>query len=606
MNLLIEARSETERLLSAGAGLAAGDFRVKRLLSAFDEAAAAAPVLARVGAALRRAVDDEPSAEAAADALMEAHSLLAAIAATQTESALEGELERPGSSEDRAGAKRAKAPQASSSRSAGYGIMKPISEALASSGQGRLAVLERAQEEGLLADLRLLPDLVAALGDGSVDVAAIARKALAALGPAAVPALRSSFDPALGAAAQRSLELLAASGGIDEEGLARLARGTELAVSPQVRAAAIAALAELGLAEGSPREELLLGLAADRKKEVRLAAAAALCRSCGAAAAEAVASAVAQEADPDLARAAGASASPYLAARLLAKAKAELDAALDSLRSGKPDKKAVERCLASLEPLPVREGSPAHGFLFSVCASLDPLAAGPERDMLLDKCLARLLASEGAPRQALLAIPATAGHERLAFRFYASLLEESPVACFQRFAPILAAGRGDPLCAALLDAWRSMTSWLAMSARGLPGFSGVESYDARWREEFCRLDELDLVCRFEGRGMPKNVMRYLEKKAERPGEIADSLEGALRSLARAGSSRCIELCVAAYRQSLAPKQGKAWMLSNAAEAALAALEPERARELERLAAKEKDQALADFLARAAKRLAGEA
>lgn len=620
MSLLTEARSETERLLSAGAGLAKGDFRVKRLLSAFDEAAAAAPVLGRVGAALRRAIGEAPAsgaalgdgmteAEAAADALMEAQSLLAAIAATQTESGLEGELERLGVAEDataEASAVTGQRPELAPARPAGYGAMKPIAEALSSSGQGRLSVLERAEREGLLADFRLLPDLVAALGDGSSEVAAIALKALRAKGAAVVPALRAAFDPALGAKSQRILGLLAEAGATDEAELSRLALGAELEASPQVRAAAIEALSARGVGEGSPREALLLELAADRKKEIRLAAAAALCLSRGQAAAEAVAAAVAREGDEALAKAAGASASPQLARLLLERSRAEFEAAFASLGAAKADKKAVARCLAALAPLPVRSGSAALDFLLEACDRLAPLPPGAERKELLEKCLARLLSSEGAPRASLLSMAATEGPEELAFRFFASLQEESPADCFRRFAPALAAGSRDPNCAALLEAWRSMGDWYAMSARGLPGFSGVESYDVRWREEFCRLDELDLVCRFEGRGMQKQVMRYLEKKAERPEEIADSLAQALRCLARAGSGRCAELCLGAYRASLSPKQGRSWQLRSAAESGLDALGPGAAAELRKLASKQKDQALADFLGQAADRLAAQA
>ncbi len=113
MDILSEAKSEADRLLVAGASLARGDFRIKKLLPALDAAAASAPVIGRVAQAMRRAIGeadasaalgasgganapdaaesdaarapnaDMPEAELAADALMEARALLGAIAATQ-------------------------------------------------------------------------------------------------------------------------------------------------------------------------------------------------------------------------------------------------------------------------------------------------------------------------------------------------------------------------------------------------------------------------------------------------------------------------------------------------------------------------------------------
>jgi len=605
MDLLNDAKREAERLLVAGGALAKDDFRVKRLLPALEEAASSAPVLGRLALALGRAIGEgsggvedggtvsgnpvEAPAEAAAAALMEARALLGAIAATRARAGVKGDFA------PFAGGPRAAPPPGGQ---ASYWRQGPVAEALGRSGPGRLAVLEEAEKEGLLRDFRILPALVAALGDGSPDIAALSSRALAAFGPAAVPLLREAFDPTGGAAEARRLELLVGARAFMDEELLSLARAEDREVSGPVRAAAIEALSE-----GGAGEEVFLPLAKDRKKEVRVGAAAALCRFSTEAAAAATAEVAAKDADPKLLSSMRNSASPLLATMLLDRARGEYEAALPGLRAGKGDPKAVDRCLASLSPLPVVEPSPVLDFLLRACDELDSLGAGTARDSLLGQCLARLLSTERGPRQRLLTMRATEAPERLAYRLYASLLSESPSDCYSRFSSLLGKGRKDPRGASLIEAWRSMWGWYDMAKYGLPGFSGVAAYDTRWRDEFCRLDEVELVCRFDPAGMPKAVQRYLEKKAEDPLSCEASIHAVLAALAGAGSGRLVELCLRAYDRSKTTGSGRAaYGLRSAAESVLLSLDVKGADELSRIAAREKDGDRASFLGEMTARL----
>ncbi len=394
---------------------------------------------------------------------------------------------------------------------------------------------------------------------------------------------------------------MAASGAAGDGELTAIARAESLSSSAQVRAAAIRSLSARGAEAG-----LFLELARDKKKEVRVAAAAALCRFEGEEAARAAIDVLAKDSEPDLVAAMRASSSGVLAGRLLDRAREEYAIVVQALNSGKRDKKAVDRCLSSLAPLPVLEDSPVLDFLVASCEELRGLPAGEDRNTLLKRCLLSLLASPGGPRRRLLSMRATEDPERIEYRLYASLFSEEPAACFERFRPLIARGKKDPHCAALLEAWRSM-NWVTMFNMGLRSESETLKYDIRWREEFCGLDEPGLVCRFDPAGMPTRVMRYLEKKAEDPLGIQDAAHEVLGALARAGSGRVVELCLKAYDKSTSGKAASGnWKLRYAAQATLLSLSSDRARELSKAAEREKDGSKASFLAEIAATLAGKA
>src|SRR5262249_20044087 len=71
----------------------------------------------------------------------------------------------------------------------------PLREALTQSGQGRETTLKEAVERKTLGDLRLVPGLLDALGDGYAPVAdLVAGQALPAVGRAVLPDLRAGLD----------------------------------------------------------------------------------------------------------------------------------------------------------------------------------------------------------------------------------------------------------------------------------------------------------------------------------------------------------------------------------------------------------------------------
>ena len=139
--VLTQVYDELRRLAIAGSSVAAGDFRLKKLLPPLEQAGAKAPVFAKVAEAAGRLVESNEKTSAAA--LLEATSLVSAILYTQGETGIEGELqpvERPtsGLAKTQASAR----------------VLKPLLEALTTTGSGRMETIREAYDRGAFRDLR--------------------------------------------------------------------------------------------------------------------------------------------------------------------------------------------------------------------------------------------------------------------------------------------------------------------------------------------------------------------------------------------------------------------------------------------------------------------
>src|SRR6516164_8278065 len=88
--VLVQTYDEMRRLAIAGSAVAPGDFRLKKLVPQLEDAGRKAPVLAKVGAAVKRLAESNEKTSAAA--LLELTSLVSAILYTQGETGIDGEL----------------------------------------------------------------------------------------------------------------------------------------------------------------------------------------------------------------------------------------------------------------------------------------------------------------------------------------------------------------------------------------------------------------------------------------------------------------------------------------------------------------------------------
>jgi hypothetical protein len=180
--VLTQVYDEVRRLSIAGSVVAAGDFRLKKLVPPLEQAGQKAPVFAKVAQAVGKLV--ESNEKASAEALLDLSTLINAILYTQGETGQAGTLQ-PIETTDLG----QQATQASAR------VLKPLLEALSTTGSGRLEIIRDAHERGAFRDLRLVKPALGALDDAYPEIGDfVAEKVLPLYGKAILPELRAKFD----------------------------------------------------------------------------------------------------------------------------------------------------------------------------------------------------------------------------------------------------------------------------------------------------------------------------------------------------------------------------------------------------------------------------
>jgi hypothetical protein len=180
--LIQESAKEVRRLAIAGSPLAVGDFRLKKLIPPLEQAGAKVPVFGQVAKAIGELVNGTEADSAAR--LLGLSTLLNAILYTQGVTGAEGdyralEVFASGSPGTRTTAR----------------VLKPLIEAMTSTGSGRFEVVKSAVERGALSDLRLIEPAIRALDDIYPELAdLIAEQVLPTYGPGIVPLLKQKLD----------------------------------------------------------------------------------------------------------------------------------------------------------------------------------------------------------------------------------------------------------------------------------------------------------------------------------------------------------------------------------------------------------------------------
>ena len=185
MNLqpLYDVKERLEAAAIAGTGLLGEDFRLKRAAEALKPLAAASPVFGKIDVGLTKLLS--APAEERAGLLLDTLALVDAVAYTQAGTGGAGELEplRVGSGQY---------------RELSYSQLAPLLTALTTTGGGRMETIKSAWENHpeFFEDFRVLPAVVAGLGDSYGEIADQNAKILEQVGSAAVPLLKQGFDPA--------------------------------------------------------------------------------------------------------------------------------------------------------------------------------------------------------------------------------------------------------------------------------------------------------------------------------------------------------------------------------------------------------------------------
>ena len=202
---LYDLRARLEQTAVAGTGLLSEDFRLQRAAESLKPLAARSPVFRKLRDGLE-ALLASPREEQGG-LLLDLLALADAVACTQGSSHVDGALEPlpPGSG--------TYLPLPCSQ-------LAPLLTALTSTGGGRMEVIQSAWNDHpeLFSDYRVLPALLAGLGDKSPYLAELNKKVLASMGPGVLPLLKEGFDPAGRAAMVRRVEAIdAIAGGAENE-----------------------------------------------------------------------------------------------------------------------------------------------------------------------------------------------------------------------------------------------------------------------------------------------------------------------------------------------------------------------------------------------------
>ena len=247
MQLIMEIQSEVQRLIFAGSELAAGDFRLKKLLPQIKKAGEGVPVFARVAEAMEKVV--EPGDKQVSEVLLDLYNIVNAILYTQGKTGADGVLSDIDTAE------------LDLPTDITFRRLKPIIEALTEKGSGRLEVLKEACDNGVFNDLRLVYPLVEELDDNYPDIALLVTEILKGFGKTIIPVLKNNFDFNGGKAHARRIDIIAETGGKDEKEfiLKALEEG-----KAEVKTSAVKALKYF-----PECEPVLLDLTTDRKKEIR-------------------------------------------------------------------------------------------------------------------------------------------------------------------------------------------------------------------------------------------------------------------------------------------------------------------------------------------------
>src|SRR5260221_9430194 len=140
--ILTQVYDEMRRLAIAGSVVAPGDFRLKKLIAPLEQAGAKAPVFAKAAEAVKAVVDGDEKNSAAA--LLELTTLVSAVLYTQGETGAPGTLEALETTD-----------LGTQTSQASARVLKPLLEALTTTGSGRLELIRDAFERGAFRDLRL-------------------------------------------------------------------------------------------------------------------------------------------------------------------------------------------------------------------------------------------------------------------------------------------------------------------------------------------------------------------------------------------------------------------------------------------------------------------
>lgn len=418
--ILDQVFEEVRRLAIAGSVVSKDDFRLKKLIPALEQAGGKAPVLSKVAEAIKKVVAAEE--QDSAEALLELTTLVTAILYTQGKTGASGDLE-PIETTDLGIVLGTQTPAR---------VLKPLIEALTTTGSGRLELIKEAHAKGLFNDLRLVRPSLEAMDDPHGEVANfVATKVLPIYGKGLIPWLKSSLDVNGHGGHGRRLRLLHS---LDPVGSREFVRKALDCGSKETR---IAAIECLGI---DPDDlPLLLEQASAKAQEVRMAAYRALSLMDREEAVNVIKKALAGK-DLDLVSGyVQAQHNPEILEFVLSEAKRAIDNLTRLGKGGTPQEasEVLGRAQGFLHCLEGRQDPAAEEFMIQVFDQRNSLSKvkGSLGDSLLDRIITNMRLGSSRLQSILGEAHATLAGMSFAWSFHAARQSLPPERVFDMFSP---------------------------------------------------------------------------------------------------------------------------------------------------------------------------
>jgi HEAT repeat protein len=512
----------------AGSVVARGDFRLKKLLPALEQAGKQAPVFAKVAEAARAVI--EGPEESSAASLLELTSLVNAILYTQGETGLAGKVKLVETTDLGGTIVQTNAR-----------VLKPLLEALSSTGSGRLELVKEAQQRGHFRDLRLVKPALGALDDPYAEIADLmTEKVLPTYGKAILPELHAKYDPKGTKGHPRRLKLMHT---LDPKGTRDLVKQALDEGSKEVKVVAISCLGD------DPNDlPYLIEQAGAKAKEVRAAAFEALTAIHKPEAVAVFQKGITSKDYGLVANAIHNGKNPKLVEILVAEIRTGVDALL-KLKDKKQVSSQAERLVRLINSFPSGGHPAADALLLDLFARREELAkikggtySGAD---VVEAVIQQMADGSKASKQAIVKVHAEVPTDQLGYVFDAARDVLTPAQLYDTFAPYLTAKvdekkkAKDPAWArreAIIESIEEMSDfyWWYRDEDTEEEDQKLPEYDPRWLDLAVGLKRLELVDALAQPGHP-GALAFAKaqfdagmKKAKSPDDVRNELALLLR------------------------------------------------------------------------------
>jgi len=508
--LLIECSNEIRRLSIAGSSLAIGDFRLKRFIEPLAKAGEKAAVFAKIATAVESLINS--TEKNSAENLLTLATLIHAVLYTQGETSVKGEF--TDLIPDDMGILTPPTPTR---------ILKPLIEAMTTTGSGRFEIIKDANEKGYFRDIRLIQPALKSLNDSYGEIGDyVANKVLPIYGKSVLKQIQNGFNLKGGRSDARRLEAIHKICG--EEAWDLYVEAAEKG-SKEVRLSAIKCLESAG-DKSNKALPILIKQIKSKSREVRRAVYAALCKDKNEDAVDILINALKGEDIEIAASYIRINRTPRLLEYLIYESEQILSTLLDKKQNDSDKSKNISRFLNIILCFQTRDDKKTEKFLLSCFAEKDEINQIKSKDQTsysgkdIVLRVADLLLQMGTPDtfEALIKDHESYDADLLTYAFIAAMRSKAPAYVYEHFSPYILEKsklrqkmtlKGEKILSAAQQYFKFKKSSSRQFAGNdnLPEESAVADrnyymvdWDLRWTDAAVKAQAVSLVCRLIGPG----------------------------------------------------------------------------------------------------------